>query len=117
MRKPIKDFPGYFICDDGRVYSTKTKDLPPGSRGRFLKCSPIKGHGYTKVCLIRPGDKIRHVAYVHRLVAQAFIENPENKPQVNHKNFNRADNRKGNLEWCTPGENICHSRNSKRKGG
>lgn len=56
---------------------------------------------------IRVGHE-KHVT-VHRLVAETFIPNPLELPQVNHKNFDRADNRVENLEWCTNGQNTIHS--------
>lgn len=61
------------------------------------------GTGYLMVSLSK--DKSRRTFFVHRLVASAFIENPENKPQVNHLDENRANNNVSNLEWCTCKEN------------
>ena len=62
------------------------------------------GHGY-KIVGLRNGDSRRNY-YVHRLVADAFIPNPFNLPEVNHKDANRANNRLDNLEWITKIENV-----------
>lgn len=64
-------------------------------------------NGYYLVSIYINGVKKR--CFVHKLVAQAFIKNPLNKPQVNHKNGNKHDNRASNLEWVTCSENIQHA--------
>jgi len=64
--------------------------------------------GYQRVDLFKDGKR-RHFK-VHRLVAEAFIQNPDNRPQVNHRDFNKANNRVWNLEWATDEENKAYSR-------
>lgn len=87
----------YSVSDKGRVKNIKKGNiLSPGKNMR----------GYHQVNLFKKGRKIKSV---HRLVATAFIPNPENKEQVNHKNFNTIDNSVENLEWVTASENQKHS--------
>jgi hypothetical protein len=75
-------------------------------KGRIL-AQDIKDDGYRRVCLSKNGKCIAHS--VHRLVALAFIPNPENKETVNHINCDKEDNRPDNLEWATRGEQVNHA--------
>lgn len=61
-------------------------------------------YGYLQVSLSKDGKKTKR--YVHDLVAEAFIPNPNNLKEVNHKDYNKANNRVTNLEWCTHQENM-----------
>lgn len=100
----------YQVSSEGRVKNLERK-VPHCSGGeriqkeRILK-PVVRGDGYLKVDLCAGGK--RKMFAVHRLVCQAFHENLDNKPQVNHLNEDKKDNRACNLEWCTCKENNNH---------
>lgn len=103
--KDIQGYEGlYQISNLGNVKSLKGPSGKPREKLRVL--SNIK-RAYKQVGLYRKGDKPKN-KYVHRLVAEAFLPNPENKPMVNHKDSNPSNNCVENLEWCTQSENMQH---------
>lgn len=104
----IENFPGYEISSLGRIKSLPGKPQRTGvtKKTRILR-GWLMNNGYRAVVLFAKNRKTQF--YIHRLVASAFILNPEKKPFVNHKNGIRDDNRLENLEWCTQSENMIHS--------
>lgn len=99
------------VYADGRIKSIthdrhKSNGAKSSHRARFLKPAKDK-NGYLKITVSKQGK--RKTVAVHRLVATAFIPNPENKPTVNHINGKQNDNRVENLEWATHKEQKEHS--------
>lgn len=107
MWKDVVGYEGlYRISDSGELFSVR--------RNKIL--SPNIGlDGYRKMVI--SVNNIRQTVRIHRLVAEAFLENPQNKPVVNHKDGNKLNNRVDNLEWVTVLENAIHaSENGLLKG-
>lgn len=106
--RPVVGFEGiYSVTDDGRVFSHPRIDARGNRRkGKWLKPIP-DGDGYPRVHLCMNG--VRRKWQIHRLVAFAFIPNPEGKPAVNHKDGVKSNNCVSNLEWVTNQENIIHA--------
>ena len=106
--KEIKDYENYSISNYGRLRK-KTK-----SGFKYYEGSPSSGYTHTQYAKMNLSNKGKNkTVMAHRLVAEAFIPNPDNKPFVNHKDFNGLNNHVDNLEWVTPSENMQHSADNK----
>jgi hypothetical protein len=88
--------PEYYACEDGFVYSFRYD--------KYRKLKPqLKKNGYYSICMHNKTFSL------HRLIAKSFIENKENKPEVNHIDGNKLNNVPSNLQWCTASENQKHA--------
>ena len=111
MEKLIKNFPHYKITDKGEIFSLyQPKSSYVDSRSTWTKVQPYiskTNGGYVMVSLVHKG--VTKQKRVHRLMCEAFIPNPENKPYVNHKDGDKTNYQLDNLEWVTAQENSIHA--------
>ena len=106
--KDIEEYEGlYQISDKGRVKSLKF------GKEKIMKLQKDT-NGYLYVGLCKNGEK-QKMFLIHRLVALAFISNPQNLPQVNHKSEDKTDNRVENLEWCSVKYNCNYGTRNQRQ--
>lgn len=102
----------YEVSRDGKVFSKErlvkgTDGVTYPFGGKELKPSSNSNVEYLQVSLWKNNKGTSY--YIHRLVAESFIPNPLNKPEVNHIDGNRLNNHVSNLEWCTSSENSIHA--------
>lgn len=96
--RKVHSFPNYSISDEGRLRNDDTNHIRKNKTDKY---------GYEYVNLKQGGRT--HSKFIHRLVAEEFIDNPDRKPQVNHKDGNKKNNRVDNLEYVTASENMQHA--------
>jgi len=110
--KDINGHEGYYkISEGGNVRTVdhiviRSNGRPHHVRERILRPRTCAG-GYLNVALLKDGHRSQH--RIHRLVANAFIPNPDNKPEVNHEDFDVSNNCVSNLSWCTSSDNRMHT--------
>lgn len=96
--KTIEEFPNYMISNFGNIIKTK-------SGNQLTKVMNDRGYNQIRFCINGKTYKKK----IHRLVANAFIPNPNKLPEINHKDGNKSNNTVSNLEWCTRKQNMEHA--------
>ena len=97
MFKEIQGHEGYYITEKGEIWSSYSN--------KYIVATKAKS-GYFRIKITYP---VKRPHALHRLVAIAYVPNPNNYPQVNHKDGNKENNAAENLEWCTASENVRHA--------
>lgn len=112
--KEIPDFAGYYADEKGFIYTTLQKGC--SNRYDLSKRIPPKvlnirktNKDYGRVYMRRESTNSREDVYIHRIIAELFISNPSNLPEVNHIDGNRLNNNVNNLEWVDRIDNIKHA--------
>lgn len=115
MQEIWTDIPGYeglyMVSNLGRVMSlhcTSKSAKESGVPNRRILKNTLSSSGYYHVQLYKSNKKVKTIL-VHILVARAFIPNPDNLPEVNHKDGNKSNNKSSNLEWVTKSQNTVHA--------
>lgn len=116
--KDVLGFEGFYqVSSEGNVRSVDRKYVTSNGKERFYKGKLLTpsdaGKGYKNVMLSAKGR--RATPRVCRIVAEAFVPNPKNLPQVNHKDENKSNDRADNLEWCTAKYNTNYGTGLKRR--
>lgn len=115
--RDIKGYEGHYqVSNLGKVKSldkyvahSRNKNYRTSFRkGKIISCND-NGRGYLQVHLYKDGKKNRKVKYIHRVVAEAFLENPNAYRFVNHKDLDKSNNSVCNLEWCSHLQNVHHA--------
>ena len=118
--KDIRESEGlYQVSNFGRVKSLKRKVYAGRGKTRWqyekiMSGNKTNGNGYKIVSLAKDGKSKNK--YIHRLVAEAFLENPNNYPCINHKDENRGNNNVDNLEFCTYKYNVTYNKAHIKRG-
>jgi len=117
--KDVVRFEEYYeVSNIGNVRSKDRNVISKDGRSLFFKGKNLKlsinSKGYYTICIKLRNLNLNKTKTVHRLVAEAFIENPNNFPVINHKDLNQLNNNIDNLEWCTQSHNIIHAVNNGR---
>jgi DNA-binding NarL/FixJ family response regulator len=106
--RPVIGFENlYEVSNTGLLLRVASRNAAGLKRNPSIRNASKRDDGYWVVVLC-DGEK-RHTRYLHRLVAEAWVSNPENKPQVNHRDCDKSNNNANNLEWCTTKENQRHA--------
>ena len=121
VRRPVVGYEGYYEVDQfGRVFAVDRvvhvidngREYNKPLKGRQMKQS-VHTQGYKTVSLTKDGHT--KTMYVHRVVAEAFIPNPNNYPFINHKDEDKTNNFVENLEWCTNEYNVNYGKGKERR--